>query len=188
MLKPLALAMLAIPIIVPAAMAEPAMGGKVSLMVGPSSVLGANLEATYRPAGLTWSAEAIQTTGWPPRYWSSWLAWRAQETPGGHSLGLLGGYSQSVNGYPGPGPTGPVPWDPAVALLGVSYEWTGASFWFRTSPHLLWIPTTGQLSPPQLVPSLFTGPPLLEVGWRPLANLEVGLRLAVTILRVSWVF
>jgi hypothetical protein len=188
MLKYLAPALLGVSLICPAAVADPAMGGKLSLMAGPSNVWGANLEATYRPVGLTWNAEAIQTNGWPPRYWSSWLTWRAQEMPGGHSLGLLAGYSQSVNGYPGPGPTSPVPWDPALALLGVSYAWTDSSFWLRTSPHLLWIPTTGQVSPPQLIPSLLTGPPLLEIGWRPLEHLEVGLRLAVTIVRVSWVF
>ncbi|MDB5100552.1 MAG: hypothetical protein JWM80_4973 [Cyanobacteria bacterium RYN_339] len=94
----------------------------------------------------------------------------------------------------GPKSVGPGQTNQPNVLVGATLRWSNESFWLSASPNVnfIWLSpalTGGLQAPrPDLLPMIFGGPPLLEVGYKPTPRLGVALRASYLPLAISWEF
>lgn len=178
----------------PALAAEANVHVRGHVMAFPVSTpyIGAGLEVSDDRLHLSLAAEAATFWDLPPKAWATWLRWTPWKTRDGTRFGVLTGYNQSYRLFPGPdvppSPGRPDPgWELPSVLIGMAYEWSGPAWWLRVSPHIaVSYDQSWQVLPTYR--SLLAGPPLAEVGWRPVEHVELGLRLSLTPVRVGFYF
>jgi hypothetical protein len=186
------MSLLVIPATAQAAEADVHVRGHLMAIPVSTPYVGAGLEVSDDRLHLSLAAEAAALWDLPPKVWATWLGWTPWRTSDGARFGVLAGYTQSSSFFPGPPPI-PTPDNPHPGLempsilLGFVYEWSGPDWWIRVAPHVgIGYDQSWQWSPP--IRSLLAGPPLAEFGWRPVAHMELGLRLSLTPVRVGFYF
>jgi hypothetical protein len=158
--------------------------GTVSVFATPmfQRHAGASLEARLPAARLSLTGVGAAEFDSPARYYSLYSRWTPLAA-GPHSFGPLLGYYQvtSTNRF-GLGTTNSL-------LVGVVYQWEEGAWWTRVSPYIgLNVLPYMSVSPAIALLGSFGGPPLFEVGWRPVPHLELALRTSFAPLRVGFVW
>jgi hypothetical protein len=180
-----ALALLGLALDLPAApaMAEPcgwsARLGTASL---PPLFYSAELELEQSSGPLSLGAEIFVPQPQQPE-WNVWAVWGRWDT--GWGFAPVVGIDGSAGMLPSVG-IGRTPESPGV-IVGVSRRWEAGRFWWRVSPSL--VATPGDMNALGYSwRSFLAGPPWAEAGWRPTDHLEIGLRLALSPIALSYRF
>jgi hypothetical protein len=169
------------------AIATPAAAGELE---GTVSVFGTPLFQPHAGASVEvrWPAGRLSLTGAgaaefasPARYYSLYSRWTPLAA-GPHSFGpLLGYYQVTSNTRAGLGTANSM-------LVGVVWQWEEGAWWTRVSPYIGVNVPAMSVSPAIALLGSYGGPPLFEVGWRPVPHLELALRTSFAPLRVGYVW